>query len=102
MGTVISVRHLERIEGMIKRGSGKILAGGERMVGKSDLDGFDFSNGSFFPPTIITDVGLEDELWQEEVFGPVAVIKRFSVRELHRYSGILTSYSARMKPKAWH
>ncbi|KAF9076963.1 aldehyde dehydrogenase [Rhodocollybia butyracea] len=67
MGSVISARHLERIEGMVGR-----------MIGKSELDGFDFSKGSFYPPTVITDIEVEDELWQEEVFGPVVVVKRFT------------------------
>ena len=80
MGSVISPRHLERIEGMLQsRGSSNILAGGTRLVGKSALDGFDFSKGSFLPPTVIADVNVKDELWQEEVFGPVVVVKRFSV-----------------------
>ena len=81
MGSVISVRHLKRIEGMLQRrgGNSTILAGGTRLVGKSLLDGFDFSKGSFLPPTVVADVNVEDELWQEEVFGPVVVVKRFSV-----------------------
>jgi acyl-CoA reductase-like NAD-dependent aldehyde dehydrogenase len=79
MGTVISLWHLERIEGMIKhRQSGVIVAGGERLVGKSTLDDFDFSQGSFFPPTIIQDIDTEDDLWREEIFGPVVVTKRFA------------------------
>ncbi|KIM91142.1 hypothetical protein PILCRDRAFT_94698 [Piloderma croceum F 1598] len=79
MGSIISLRHLERIEGMLqRRGNSIILAGGARMVGTSALDGFDFSKGSFLPPTVIADVNVEDELWQEEVFGPVVVVKRFS------------------------
>jgi delta 1-pyrroline-5-carboxylate dehydrogenase len=49
------------------------------MEGKSSLDGFDLSKGSFYAPTIIEDVSPEDELWQEEVFGPVVVVKKFSV-----------------------
>ncbi|KDR83901.1 hypothetical protein GALMADRAFT_236382 [Galerina marginata CBS 339.88] len=79
MGTVISPRHLQRIDGMVKRASttATILTGGAPMTGLSDLDGFDFSRGSFYPPTIISDVGVEDEIWQEEVFGPVVVVKRF-------------------------
>lgn len=66
---------------MVKRAATKstILVGGERMMGKSDLDGFDFSKGSFYPPTVIADIGIEDEIWQEEVFGPVVVVKRFKV-----------------------
>ena len=49
------------------------------MEGKSELDGFDLSKGSFYAPTIVTDVETTDELWREEVFGPVVVLKRFSV-----------------------
>jgi acyl-CoA reductase-like NAD-dependent aldehyde dehydrogenase len=80
MGSVISLRHLEGIEAIIKRRkSGDILAGGERMMGQSSLDGFDFSQGSFFPPTVIEGVSTTDELWREEVFGPVVIVKRFSV-----------------------
>jgi len=76
---VISPRHLKRIEDMLqRRGNSTILAGATRLVGKSALDGFDFSKGSFLPPTVIADVNIEDELWQEEVFGPVVVVKRFS------------------------
>jgi acyl-CoA reductase-like NAD-dependent aldehyde dehydrogenase len=50
------------------------------MTGFSELDGFDLSKGSFYPPTVIVDVGIEDEIWQEEIFGPVVVVKRFEVR----------------------
>lgn len=80
MGSVISRKHLERIERVIEnRQSGKIVAGGERMAGKSVLDDFDFSKGSFYPPTVITDVDTQDEIWQEEIFGPVVVVKKFRV-----------------------
>lgn len=62
-----------------KEGTGQILAGGKRMTGRSALDQFDFSQGSFFPPTVIENVSTEDDLWREEIFGPVVVVKRFSV-----------------------
>ncbi|KAJ2916411.1 hypothetical protein MD484_g3994, partial [Candolleomyces efflorescens] len=78
MGTVISQAHLDRIERSVKRTKGKVVAGGARMTGLSSLDGFDFSQGAFFPPTVVTDVPLEDELWREEIFGPVVVVQRFS------------------------
>ena len=80
MGTVISFQHLQRIEEMVKRSSGSIVTGGTRMLGTSELDGFDFSRGSFFPPTIVSGIKSTDELWKEEVFGPVVVMRRFSVR----------------------
>ena len=82
MGSVISQHHLQRIDAIVKRSfkTAVLLAGGEPMTGVSELDGFDFSKGSFYPPTVIVDVGIEDEIWQEEVFGPVVVVKRFKVR----------------------
>lgn len=49
------------------------------MMGASELDGFDFSKGSFFPPTVVQDIDTDDELWKEEVFGPVVVTKSFAV-----------------------
>lgn len=79
MGSIISLRHLDRIDGMIaRRQSGTVLTGGKRMLGKSLLDDFDFSRGSFYPPTVISDVDVSHELWQEEIFGPVVVVKKFS------------------------
>ncbi|KAF8551470.1 aldehyde dehydrogenase [Imleria badia] len=82
MGSVISNKHLERIDRMIQnRKSGEIVAGGKRMTGKSALDNFDFSSGSFYPPTVITDVDTKDEIWQEEIFGPVVVVNKFREEE---------------------
>lgn len=52
------------------------------MTGRSSLDGYDLSQGSFYPPTVIADISTEDSLWQEEIFGPVVVVIRFKVRVL--------------------
>ena len=80
MGSVISEKALERIESMLQSDSKvKILAGGKRLTGNSSLDQFDFSRGSFFPPTVVTNVLTESALWREEVFGPVVVVKQFKV-----------------------
>jgi acyl-CoA reductase-like NAD-dependent aldehyde dehydrogenase len=81
MGTVISPAHLERMEKMVQahKDDGVLLAGGERLSGLSELDGFDFSRGAFFAPTVIGDVSTECPLWKEEIFGPVVVVQRFSV-----------------------
>jgi hypothetical protein len=81
MGTVISPVHLGRIQKMVQdhQDDGVLMAGGERMYGTSDLDGFNFEKGAFFPPTVITDIDLNSPLWKEEIFGPVVVAKRFQV-----------------------
>ncbi|EJD01005.1 aldehyde dehydrogenase [Fomitiporia mediterranea MF3/22] len=81
MGTIISMHHLQRIADMVNRTSGTVLLGGNRLHGLSPLDGFDLSKGSFFAPTIVTDIDTTDELWQEEIFGPVIVVKTFSTEE---------------------
>ncbi|KAF8529101.1 aldehyde dehydrogenase [Hysterangium stoloniferum] len=78
MGTVISARALSRIQAMVtNRSSGITLLGGERMTGLSSLDEHDLSQGYFYPPTVIEDVSVDDDVWQEEIFGPVVVVKRF-------------------------
>jgi acyl-CoA reductase-like NAD-dependent aldehyde dehydrogenase len=81
MGTVISESHLHRIEKMVegRPTTARILAGGNRLTGTSSLDGFDFSGGFFYPPTVIEGVETHDELWREEIFGPVVVVKKFAV-----------------------
>ena len=84
MGTIISETHLQRIEKMVaeRPTKAKILAGGKRLTGASTLDEFDFSQGIFYPPTVIEGVETHDELWREEVFGPVVVVKKFTVSQL--------------------
>lgn len=80
MGPVISNRQLDRIERIIReRTSGTILAGGEKMLGRSPFDGHDLSRGLFFAPTVIADVSPDDEIWKEEIFGPIVTISRFNV-----------------------
>lgn len=71
------------------------------MFGTSELDGFDFSRGSFFPPTIVSDINSADELWKEEVFGPVVAMRRFSVRCLALWMEPLTTdvWLCRRSPK---
>ncbi|KAJ6539610.1 aldehyde dehydrogenase [Mycena capillaripes] len=85
MGTVISQRHLVRIQSVLDKslesGKGDILTGGQRLSGKSELDGFDFGGGSFYPPTVIANIETSNALWQEEIFGPVVVAKRFSTED---------------------
>lgn len=84
MGPVVSSLALARVESMVSnRSSGKLLMGGQRLTGLSPLDGFDLSQGFFYAPTVIEDIHVSDELWQEEIFGPVVVVKKFSV---HRFS----------------
>jgi 1-pyrroline dehydrogenase len=69
MGSVISHDQQERILGFLERAkAATILTGGGAG-----------SNGGFFvQPTIVTDVGQDDEIVQREVFGPVVTVQRFA------------------------
>ena len=69
MGPVISKAQQERVFGFLERaGSAKVLTGG----------GSNGSRGFFVEPTVVTEVGQEDEIVQREVFGPVVTVQRFS------------------------
>ncbi|MCZ7416250.1 MULTISPECIES: gamma-aminobutyraldehyde dehydrogenase [unclassified Streptomyces] len=62
--------HLEKVEGFIERlpAHAKVETGGER-VGDT---------GYFFAPTVVSGLKQDDEIVQNEVFGPVITVQRFS------------------------
>jgi acyl-CoA reductase-like NAD-dependent aldehyde dehydrogenase len=69
MGPVISQAQQERVLGFLERAQGaSVLTGG-------DTNG---DRGFFVKPTVIADVGQEDEIVQREVFGPVVTVQRFA------------------------
>jgi len=69
VGPVNSAAQLERVEGFMARlpKHAQILCGGTR-VGDS---------GFFFAPTVVAGVEQDDEIVQQEVFGPVITVQRF-------------------------
>jgi len=69
MGPVISQDQQQRILGFLERAKGAtVLTGG-------DSNG---SSGYFVNPTIVTDVEQDDEIVQDEVFGPVITVQKFA------------------------
>jgi acyl-CoA reductase-like NAD-dependent aldehyde dehydrogenase len=54
-----------------RRQGGVVLAGGRIPPGTAYYEGW------FYEPTIIAEVGVDDDMWTEEVFGPVSVIAAF-------------------------
>ena len=69
MGPVISKDQQERVLGFLDRAKGaKVLTGG----------GTNGDRGFFVKPTVVTEVGQEDEIVQREVFGPVITVQPFS------------------------
>jgi 1-pyrroline dehydrogenase len=68
MGPVISKAQQERVLGFLDRAKGaKVLTGG----------GSNGDRGFFVKPTVVADVGQDDEIVQREVFGPVVTVQRF-------------------------
>jgi 1-pyrroline dehydrogenase len=70
MGPVISKAQQERVFGFLERAGtkAKVLTGG----------GSNGSRGFFVEPTVVAEVGQEDEIVQREVFGPVVTVQRFA------------------------
>jgi 1-pyrroline dehydrogenase len=69
MGPVISKSQQERVLGFLERAKkATVLTGGEA----------NGNRGFFVKPTVVVDVGQEDEIVQREVFGPVVTVQRFA------------------------
>ena len=69
MGPVITRDQQERILGFLDRAKGATVLTGGAANG---------SKGWFVQPTIVTDVAQDDEIVQNEVFGPVITVQRFA------------------------
>jgi betaine-aldehyde dehydrogenase len=69
LGPVISNAQRERVAGFVARrpAHAEVVTGG----GQPERDGF------FYDPTVLVGLRQEDELIQEEVFGPVITVQRF-------------------------
>jgi len=70
VGPVNNKNQLERVKGFIDRlpSHAKIVAGGKVL----DRPGF------FFAPTVVADLKQDDEIIQNEVFGPVITVQKFT------------------------
>jgi betaine-aldehyde dehydrogenase len=69
LGPVNSLRQRDRVEGFIERkpDNAEIVTGGK----EPDLP------GSFFEPTVIAGLNQDDEMIQNEIFGPVMTVQHF-------------------------
>jgi aminomuconate-semialdehyde/2-hydroxymuconate-6-semialdehyde dehydrogenase len=74
IGALISADHLKKVMGYIalaQEEGGKVVAGGRRLDRK----------GYFVEPTIITGLGTNCRVVQEEIFGPVVTVTPFDSEE---------------------
>ena len=71
MGSVVSATQLERISGFVDRAKGY---GATIKIGGEVID----QPGSWYAPTVVTDIAQESEIIQNEVFGPVVTMQQFT------------------------
>jgi betaine-aldehyde dehydrogenase len=74
LGSMISEAHLQKVMGYVQRArnnGGKLLIGGEQLSPSAGL------TGNFVVPTIFDEVTAGNELFSDEVFGPVLAVTRF-------------------------
>jgi aldehyde dehydrogenase (NAD+) len=78
IGPVITEASCNRIVGMIddavQTGAGRLVTGGSRIGG-------DLADGYFVEPTVFADVDVQSTIAQQEVFGPVLCMMKFSDEE---------------------
>ena len=69
-GPVNNANQLERVSGFLDRtpNHAQVLAGGSKV----DRDGY------FFKPTVVAGLKQDDEMIQNEIFGPVITVQKFS------------------------
>jgi betaine-aldehyde dehydrogenase len=70
LGPLNSARQRERVEGFLERrpGHAEVVTGGS----EPDLPGF------YLQPTVVANLEQGDEMTQDEIFGPVITVQRFS------------------------
>jgi 1-pyrroline dehydrogenase len=71
MGPLVSARQRDSVAGFVERAQ---VAGGKVLTGGETIDG----PGAYYKPTVVTVDDQKAEIVQQEVFGPVVTVQRFS------------------------
>ncbi|NBW24440.1 MAG: aldehyde dehydrogenase family protein [Betaproteobacteria bacterium] len=74
MGPVNSAPHLHKVSGFLERARSR---GAQILCGGNSTTDPQTGLGWFFEPTIVDDLRADDELVQEEIFGPVLAVQIF-------------------------
>jgi betaine-aldehyde dehydrogenase len=78
MGSLISAAHRDRVDGFVSRAresGAQVVTGGHRVTPPG------FESGAFYAPTLVAGVEQDDEIVQDEVFGPVLAVLPFDTDE---------------------
>ncbi|MDJ0395925.1 gamma-aminobutyraldehyde dehydrogenase [Rhodococcus sp. G-MC3] len=66
MGSLVSHAHRDRVAAMVARTSARVVCGGRA----PELP------GAFYSPTLLAEVGEDDEVYRNEIFGPVLTVSK--------------------------
>ncbi|WP_371229565.1 aldehyde dehydrogenase [Roseovarius sp. 2305UL8-3] len=75
IGPLIHAAHRDAVHGHVTRA---VQAGATLLTGGTIPDAPELQGGFYYPPTLLTGVGNEADICQQEVFGPVGVILPFA------------------------
>lgn len=71
LGPLINMKQRDRVAALVE----EAIADGAQIVARGEIpDG----PGSFYPPTVLTDVAASSRIVHEEIFGPVVTVQTFS------------------------
>jgi acyl-CoA reductase-like NAD-dependent aldehyde dehydrogenase len=72
-GAMINVEAVLRVKRLMKSAADRGLT----LLSSTSIDDHTVG-GTYCSPVVVLDVSVQDEIWQEEIFGPVAVLSEFS------------------------
>lgn len=78
MGPLISAEHLAKVKGYVEIGQQE---GAKLLLGGNLPEDPELRNGYFYMPTLFADCTNDMRIVQEEVFGPVITVERFSTED---------------------
>lgn len=78
MGPLISKDHLEKVKAYVEAGNKE---GATVLIGGGEPEDASLKDGFFYLPTILTDCTTEMSVVQDEGFGPVITVERFTSEE---------------------
>lgn len=81
IGPMVEEKHFNKVVGFItaaKNSNAKLITGGTVSGGPGGGLGSELDKGWYVEPTLFDNVGPDDKLFQEEVFGPVIAVTSFT------------------------
>jgi acyl-CoA reductase-like NAD-dependent aldehyde dehydrogenase len=105
IGPMVDAKQRDRVLGYLRTA----LDEGARIVGQGTVPTEDiYKDGYWVPPTVLVDVKPDSTVGQEEIFGPIALIMRFStIDEAVEIAngteyGLTAAICTRDEGEAWH